>query len=61
MIEPLVLFLTGVGVIALRTYARVRAVGWKRLQADDYLMFVAIVGLYPGFQVYAQELRTRKI
>ncbi|KAH7040083.1 uncharacterized protein B0I36DRAFT_5317 [Microdochium trichocladiopsis] len=39
MIEPLVLFLVGVAIVALRTYARVRVVGWKHLESDDYIMF----------------------
>jgi len=39
MIEPVVLFLVGVGIIALRTFARVRVVGWKHLESDDYIMF----------------------
>jgi len=37
--------LLGVGLlfIGLRTYVRVSTVGWKGLQADDYLMWVAAV------------------
>ncbi|KXJ96547.1 hypothetical protein Micbo1qcDRAFT_229415 [Microdochium bolleyi] len=40
MIEPLILFSIGVGIIALRTYSRVRVVGWRNLETDDYLMFM---------------------
>ena len=43
MIEPVVLFLVGVGIIALRTFARVRVVGWKHLESDDYIMFFVAV------------------
>lgn len=41
--------LLGVGLlfIGLRTYVRVTTVGWKGLQADDYLMWVAAVCVSP--------------
>jgi hypothetical protein len=37
--------LLGVGLlfIGLRSYVRITTVGWKGLQADDYLMWVAAV------------------
>lgn len=37
--------LLGVGLlfIGLRTYVRISTVGWKGLQADDYLMWFAAV------------------
>jgi len=37
--------LLGVGLlfIGLRSYVRISTVGWKGLQADDYLMWVAAV------------------
>jgi len=37
------LYAFGVVVTVLRTYARVVAVGWKRLEMDDFLAWVAIV------------------
>lgn len=39
------LYAFGVLVTVLRTYARVKAVGWKRLEADDYLVWVAVVSI----------------
>lgn len=41
-VELWTLYAFGVAITILRTYARVRSVGWK-LQADDYLAWVAIV------------------
>ncbi|KAF5528698.1 hypothetical protein CGCA056_v001851 [Colletotrichum aenigma] len=38
--EAFALLGVGLGVIALRTYARISAVGIKHLQADDYLMLL---------------------
>lgn len=43
-VEVWTLFAIGVAVTVLRTYARVRAVGFRHLQADDYLVWVGIVG-----------------
>lgn len=37
------LYAFGVLVTALRTYARVKAVGWKHFEADDYLVWVAVL------------------
>ncbi|RYP57263.1 hypothetical protein DL770_010703 [Monosporascus sp. CRB-9-2] len=37
------LYAFGVLVTALRTYARVKAVGWKHFEADDYLVWVAVM------------------
>jgi hypothetical protein len=37
------LYAFGVVVTALRTYARVTAVGWKNFEADDYLVWLAVV------------------
>ncbi|RYP40738.1 hypothetical protein DL767_001493 [Monosporascus sp. MG133] len=37
------LYAFGVLITALRTYARVKAVGWKHLEADDYLVWVAVL------------------
>lgn len=42
-IEIWVLYAIGVAVTVLRTYSRGRAVGWRHLQADDYLVWVGIV------------------
>ncbi|KAK2779289.1 hypothetical protein CKAH01_11370 [Colletotrichum kahawae] len=38
--EAFALLGVGLGVIALRTYARISAVGVRHLQADDYLMLI---------------------
>ncbi|KAK4184399.1 hypothetical protein QBC35DRAFT_506056 [Podospora australis] len=35
------LYAVGIAVTILRTYARVEAVGWRHLQMDDYLAWVA--------------------
>ncbi|KAH9904083.1 hypothetical protein F4778DRAFT_780765 [Xylariomycetidae sp. FL2044] len=43
MLETFLLFGIGVGVIALRTYARIDAVGVRKLQADDYIMLLTII------------------
>lgn len=46
------LYAFGVLTTCLRTYARVMAVGWERFEADDYLVWVAIVRpLYPVHMV----------
>lgn len=37
------LFAVGVYVTCLRTYSRIKMVGVKRLQPDDYLVWVAVV------------------
>lgn len=42
-IEAFTLLGVGLLVTILRTYARVRAVGVKRLQVDDYLIWFAAV------------------
>lgn len=42
-VELWTLYSFGVAVTLLRTYARVRAVGWRNLSADDYLIWIAIV------------------
>ncbi|KAK4100639.1 hypothetical protein N658DRAFT_486676 [Parathielavia hyrcaniae] len=42
------LYAVGVLVTGLRTYARVKAVGWKRFEADDYLVWAAVVSRMDG-------------
>ncbi|SPQ21357.1 7631b3e2-02ea-4778-971f-d3d7b935ac79 [Thermothielavioides terrestris] len=37
------LYAIGVLVTVLRTYARLKLAGWKRFQADDYLVWVAVL------------------
>lgn len=49
MVELWTLYSFGVAVTLLRTYARVRAVGFRNLKADDYLVWVAIVRTFHGF------------
>jgi hypothetical protein len=44
-VELWTLYSFGVAVTLLRTYARVRAVGFRNLKADDYLIWVAVVCL----------------
>jgi hypothetical protein len=40
-------YAVGIFITVLRTYARVKAVGgWKRFEADDYLVWLAVVGIY---------------
>ncbi|KAL0931393.1 uncharacterized protein CTRU02_214128 [Colletotrichum truncatum] len=40
--EAFTLLGVAIAVVFLRTYARIKAVGWKHLQADDYLMLVVV-------------------
>jgi hypothetical protein len=42
-IELWTLYSIGVLVTVLRTYARVKAVGFKNLRADDYIVWFSIV------------------
>lgn len=42
-IEAWTLLAVGILFTMLRTYARIRAVGFKGLQADDYLVWVGVV------------------
>lgn len=46
-IEVFTLLGVGIFVILFRLYARISKVGFRELQADDYLMVVAAVR-YPG-------------
>ena len=46
-IEAWTLYAFGVLVTVLRTYARITAVGIKKLRADDYLVWVGIVSTLP--------------
>ncbi|KAJ5574054.1 uncharacterized protein N7459_008481 [Penicillium hispanicum] len=43
VVELWVLYSVGVTFTLIRTYARVRAVGWRDLAPDDYLIWVGIV------------------
>lgn len=53
-VELWTLYSFGVAVTLLRTYARVRAVGWRNLKADDYLIWIAIVrSLRKSVQLYS--------
>lgn len=42
-IELWLLYAIGVLVTILRTYARVKAVGFRNLRADDFIIWIAIV------------------
>lgn len=44
-IEVFTLLAVGILVTALRTYTRLVSVGWKKIQADDFLALFAIVSL----------------
>lgn len=50
-IEAFTLFSIGCLVTILRTYARIKAVGVKHLQPDDYLVWIGVVS-YP--RVYSR-------
>ena len=41
----------GVAITILRTYARWDQAGFKRFQADDYLVWLALVSWLPSEQV----------
>lgn len=41
--EAFTLLAVGIAVILFRTYARVKVVGWKGLEADDFLMLLVII------------------
>lgn len=43
-IEAFTLLGVGLTITILRTYVRISSVGWKRLQADDFLVWFAAVG-----------------
>lgn len=43
MVEAFTLLSIGIGVIFLRTFTRIRQVGIRELEADDYLMLAAII------------------
>ncbi|KAK5993094.1 hypothetical protein PT974_06522 [Cladobotryum mycophilum] len=42
-VEAWTLLGVGIAVTVLRTYARVRSTGWRRLGGDDYLAWVAVL------------------
>lgn len=42
--EAFTLLGVGIGLVALRTYARWSSVGIRNFMLDDYLMLVAVVG-----------------
>lgn len=44
--EAWTLLAVGISVISLRTYARIRSVGFKGLRADDYLVWLAGVSTH---------------
>ncbi|KAI1872884.1 uncharacterized protein JN550_003758 [Neoarthrinium moseri] len=41
--EDFTLFSIGVAFVMVRTYARIRLVGFRRLQADDYLVWLGMI------------------
>ncbi|KAI1840680.1 hypothetical protein JX266_013142 [Neoarthrinium moseri] len=56
--EIFILLGLGLGVILLRSYARWQAVGFRRWEADDYLMIVAM-GVYTAESVLASHVVTQ--
>lgn len=52
-VETWTLYSIGVTVTLLRTYARVRAVGFRHLQAEDVLVWIGIVRAYS--QIYRAQ------
>lgn len=53
------LYAFGVAITILRTYARVKAVGFGNLQADDFIIWLAIVRLDAILFVYdANQFRS---
>ncbi|KAI1370631.1 hypothetical protein F4677DRAFT_465024 [Hypoxylon crocopeplum] len=52
MIESYVLLAVGLAIIGLRIWVRARAVGWKGLRIDDYLMLL-VVAPYSALMVCA--------
>ena len=50
-VELWTLYALGVSFTILRTYARVLAVGFRRLSADDYLIWLAIVSTFLDFAI----------
>lgn len=47
-IELWALYASGVLITAMRTYSRISTVGIRRLWADDYIVWLAIVGIPSG-------------
>lgn len=47
-IEAWTLLAVGLVVTALRTYARIKSVGFRKLEADDYLVWFAAVRCLGG-------------
>jgi hypothetical protein len=43
VIECWTLFGIAACIILLRTYARLKVVGWRKLQLDDFLIFLVLV------------------
>lgn len=44
MVEDFVLLGVGLAVICLRIWVRVKAIGWRGLMPDDYIMLAVAVG-----------------
>jgi hypothetical protein len=56
-IEVWTLLAFGILVTMLRTYARVKAVGFKGLQPDDYLVWVAVVRFTISRRAFSRPLQ----
>ncbi|KAJ4293830.1 hypothetical protein N0V88_005343 [Collariella sp. IMI 366227] len=50
------LYAFGVVITTLRTYARVKAVGWRHFETDDYLVWVAVTCLGYGIGTHAHGM-----
>lgn len=55
-VELWTLYSIGVAITILRTYARAKVVGLRNLQADDYLVWVAVVRPDPATMLYRVHL-----
>lgn len=60
VIEIWTLYAIAVLVVVLRTYARIVAVGVSKLRADDYLVWVGLVGV-ADFRIVKRSLLTTNI
>lgn len=56
-VEVWTLLAVGSLVTMLRTFARVKSVGFRRLQPDDYLVWVALVRLTISAHAFSRSLQ----
>lgn len=58
-VELWTLYALGVTFTVLRAYARVSAVGFRRLHPDDYLIWLAVVCLPSELSMYKTDILYR--